>query len=93
MSRHHHLALLLAVCAVASAAEENATGFLAARLGGDRAEAEDLLQQSFAKALSAAPHLRDEERLVPWFYQLLRNALIDRVRSRQAASARARRWA
>ncbi len=68
-------------------------GFLAARLGGDRAEAEDLLQQGFAKALATAPQLRDEERLVPWFYQLLRNALIDRIRSRRSAAAREEDWA
>lgn len=67
-------------------------GFLVARLGGDRAEAEDLLQHGFAKAIAAAPQLRDEERLVPWFYQLLRHALIDRVRSRQTSSARERSW-
>ncbi len=68
-------------------------GFLAARLGGDRAEAEDLLQHGFAKAIATAPTLRDEERLVPWFYQLLRHALIDRVRSRRSAAAREQEWA
>jgi RNA polymerase sigma-70 factor (ECF subfamily) len=67
-------------------------GFLTARLGGDRAEAEDLLQHGLAKAFATAPQLRDEERLVPWFYQLLRHALIDRVRSRRSAAAREHEW-
>lgn len=57
--------------------------FLAARVGSE-AEAEDILQQSLAKALRHAPALRDEERLVAWFYQTLRHALIDHYRSRAA---------
>ena len=85
MNRKEQLTLLLE-------RREAFLGFLSARLG-DRAEAEDLLQQGFAKALLAAPGLRDEERLVPWFYQLLRNALIDRARSRQATAAREHAWA
>lgn len=67
-------------------------GFLAARLGGNHADAEDLLQQGLAKALASADRLRDDERLVPWFYQLLRHALVDHVRARRAASAREERW-
>ena len=86
MHRDSQLQILLA-------RREAFLGFLVARLGGDRAEAEDLLQQGFAKALATAPQLRDEERLVPWFYQLLRHALIDRVRSRRSAAAREHEWA
>ncbi|MBC8012129.1 MAG: sigma-70 family RNA polymerase sigma factor [Burkholderiales bacterium] len=67
-------------------------GFLTARLNGNRADAEDVLQHGFAKALAAAPTLRDDERLIPWFYQLLRHALIDHIRARQSASAREHLW-
>lgn len=68
-------------------------GFLAARLGGDHTEAEDLLQQGFSKVLATASGPRDDERLVPWFYRLLRNTLIDRARSRQSSAAREHDWA
>lgn len=43
----------------------------------DPALAEDVLQDSLLKALRAAPELRDEEKLVPWFYRVLNNAIID----------------
>lgn len=66
--------------------------FLTARLGGNRADAEDVLQHGFAKALAAAGTVRDEARLVPWFYQLLRHALVDHIRSRQAAIVREHQW-
>jgi len=39
--------------------------------------AEDILHDSLLKALQRAPDLRDHDRLVPWFYQILRNAIID----------------
>lgn len=45
--------------------------------------AEDILQDSLLKALQSAPGLRDEERLVPWFYRILHNAIIDVYRRRQ----------
>lgn len=61
--------------------------FLVARLGSD-ADAEDLLQHGLVKALQRADDLRDESRLVPWFYQLLRNTLADHFRSRSAARQR-----
>ncbi|HEY0946365.1 MAG TPA: sigma-70 family RNA polymerase sigma factor [Opitutaceae bacterium] len=61
--------------------------FLAARLGSE-ADAEDLLQHGLVKALHRAGEVRDETRLVAWFYQLLRNALADHVRSRQSARQR-----
>lgn len=67
-------------------------GFLTSQLHGNRADAEDVLQHGLLKALAAAPGLRDEERLVSWFYQLLRNAVVDHVRSRQSTRAREARW-
>jgi RNA polymerase sigma factor (sigma-70 family) len=55
---------------------------------GDRALAEDILQDAFAKALARPGHLPDDEALVPWFYRTLRNAAIDRFR-RQGTADRA----
>lgn len=67
-------------------------GFLASRLGGNHADAEDVLQHGFVKALAAAPVLREQDRLVPWFYQVLRHALVDHIRARRAAATRDQRW-
>lgn len=39
--------------------------------------AEDILQDSLLKALRAVPELRDEEKLLPWFYRILNNAVTD----------------
>ncbi len=49
----------------------------------DSALAEDVLQDSLLRALRAAPELRDEEKLVPWFYRILNNAITDVYRRRQ----------
>ena len=54
-------------------------GFLQKRTG-DRALAEDVLQDAFAKAMTKGEALRDEEAATAWFYRLLRNALIDQHR-------------
>lgn len=43
--------------------------------------AEDILQESMLKALSA-PGLRDEEKIVPWFYRIVNNAITDFYRHR-----------
>lgn len=53
---------------------------------GDRAEAEDLLQEAFVKGLERGGGLRDEESAVAWLYRLLRNAVVDRHRRRGAAA-------
>ncbi len=60
--------------------------FLEERLG-NRADAEDLLQTAYVRAVAGGGTLRDEEKIVPWFYQLLRNLLVDHHRHR-AATAR-----
>jgi len=57
--------------------------FLTARLG-NRSEAEDLVQASLLKVLQTAARPDDSESAVAWFYQVLRNALTDHVRSRKA---------
>jgi RNA polymerase sigma factor (sigma-70 family) len=65
--------------------------FLVSRLGND-ADAEDVLQNGLIKALEHASELRDDTKLVPWFYQVLRRAMIDHIRSRNSAVALDQRW-
>lgn len=55
---------------------EKLLGYVRKRLSGPEL-AEDVLQESLIKALRAAPDLRDEEKLLPWFYRILNNAIID----------------
>ena len=56
-------------------------GFLERRLG-NRALAEDILQDAFVKSLEKAEAVRDDSSSVAWFYRLLRNAVIDHYRRR-----------
>lgn len=44
--------------------------------------AEDVLQEGLLKALRSAGDLRDDDRLLPWFYRILNNAIIDTYRKR-----------
>jgi RNA polymerase sigma-70 factor (ECF subfamily) len=53
--------------------------FIERRLG-DRALAEDILQDAFVKTLEKGESIRDDESAVAWFYRLLRNAIIDHHR-------------
>lgn len=57
--------------------------FLAARVGGT-AEAEDILQNGLLKVVQRADELQDDIKLTAWFYQVLRNAIVDHYRSRGA---------
>jgi RNA polymerase sigma-70 factor (ECF subfamily) len=52
---------------------------------GDRALAEDILHDAFAKVLARPGQAPAEEAVVPWFYRTLRNAAIDQFRRRGAA--------
>ncbi|PYQ27159.1 MAG: RNA polymerase subunit sigma-70 [Acidobacteria bacterium] len=54
-------------------------GFLERRLG-DRALAEDILQDAFVKSIEKGADLRDDEAAIAWFYRMLRNAVIDHHR-------------
>jgi RNA polymerase sigma-70 factor (ECF subfamily) len=47
---------------------------------GDPELAEDILQDSLLKAIRAAPDLRDEDRMLAWFYSILRNSIADAYR-------------
>lgn len=70
-------------------------GFLAfvQRRVQDRALAEDILQTAYMRALQHADDVRDHNSIVAWFYTVLRNAIIDHVRSRYSESAALERWA
>ncbi|HEY6156889.1 MAG TPA: RNA polymerase sigma factor [Gemmatimonadales bacterium] len=61
--------------------------FLERRVGS-REAAEDILQDAFVRGLDRAQTLRDAEAVIPWFYRLLRNAVVDHYR-RQGAEQRA----
>jgi RNA polymerase sigma factor (sigma-70 family) len=52
---------------------------------GDRALAEDILQDAFAKIVARPDQAPADEAIVPWFYRTLRNAAIDQFRRRGAA--------
>jgi len=52
---------------------------------GDRALAEDILQDAFTKVMDRPDQAPGDEGVVPWFYRTLRNATIDQFRRRGAA--------
>ncbi len=54
---------------------------LAVRLTGEAATAEDLVQETYLRALKAFPSLRDPGRVKPWLFQILSRLAIDRFRS------------
>ncbi|MDQ3171951.1 MAG: sigma-70 family RNA polymerase sigma factor [Acidobacteriota bacterium] len=56
--------------------------FLQKRVG-DRALAEDILQDAFVRTLDKVASVPDEA-VVPWFYATLRNAVVDRYRRDQS---------
>ncbi len=58
--------------------------FLARRVESEAA-AEEILQSAYVRALEKVSGLRDEERAVPWFFRLLKNAVVDHHRRRGAA--------
>lgn len=66
---------------------ENHRQFLAflERRVGDRATAEDILQDAFVRGMNKLETLRSDESAVAWFYRLLRNAIIDHRRRSGAA--------
>jgi RNA polymerase sigma-70 factor (ECF subfamily) len=54
---------------------------LAFRLTGDAVAAEDLVQETYLKALQSFRTLRDPERVRPWLFQILSRLVIDRHRA------------
>jgi RNA polymerase sigma-70 factor (ECF subfamily) len=61
---------------------EELLGFIRSKVS-DLHAAEDILHDSLLKAMGALDRLNDEEKLVAWFYQIVRNAIIDRRRRQQ----------
>ena len=55
--------------------------FLERRVGS-REDAEEILQDAFVRGFEHAAEIRNEERVVAWFYRVLRNAVVDRHRRR-----------
>lgn len=54
----------------------------------DAALAEDIVQDALVRATEGAGRLRDHDRLIPWFYRILRNAIIDAYRRRDVERRR-----
>ena|SRR5688572_10489308 len=63
---------------------------LALRLTGNTATAEDLVQESYLKALTAFASLRDPGRVRPWLFQILSRLVFDRRRGEKREMSRAR---
>lgn len=55
---------------------------------GDRALAEDILQEAFVRGIDRLGELREEDSARAWFYRTLRNAVTDHHRRRAAADRR-----
>ena len=71
--------------------EASRGGFaIAFDLLGDRAQAEDAVQDALEKTLSGYHRLRDPQALHAWFYRVLTNACIGMLRRRRVATAFAR---
>ena len=51
---------------------------------GNPSDAEEILQAAFVKSVEKSDSIRDGETVVAWFYRLLRNAVIDYCRHRDA---------
>src|SRR5690349_17853244 len=58
---------------------------------GDRATAEELVQDAFVRGLERGDEIRDS--VVGWFYRVLRNAVIDLQRRRAVRDERLARFA
>lgn len=67
-------------------------GFVQRRVQ-DRPLAEDILQSAYVRALQRANTIRDRSAVVPWFYSILRNAIIDNARNRRSENLALERWA
>src|SRR5437868_14478144 len=53
------------------------------RLSGSAADAEDLTQEAFGKALARLPQLREPDRAKAWLFRILRNAYLHKVRDQK----------
>jgi RNA polymerase sigma-70 factor (ECF subfamily) len=57
--------------------------FVASRVANP-SDAEEILQAAYVRGVEKAEGIRDDESVVAWFYRLLRNAIIDHYRHRDA---------
>ena len=53
------------------------------RLAGSAADAEDLTQEAFGKALARLSQLREPDRAKAWLFRILRNGYLRRVRDQK----------
>src|SRR5262245_36920090 len=65
-------------------------GFLERRVES-REAAEDILQTAFVRGLERGADV-DDEKVVAWFYRVLRNAVIDHYRRRSTATKSLENW-
>jgi RNA polymerase sigma-70 factor (ECF subfamily) len=61
-------------------------GFVRRRTGDPELSAE-VVQEALSKALAKQDDLRDPDRLLPWFWRILRNTLSDALAARERNSA------
>jgi RNA polymerase sigma-70 factor (ECF subfamily) len=75
---------------VVSALVNNHRDFLAflQKRVGDRALAEDILQDAFVRGLNKLGTLEQDESATAWFYRILRNAVVDHHRRRSSVDRR-----
>lgn len=71
-----------AIDAALLARRDKLLGFIRSKVSDPQA-AEDILHDSLIKAMASRSQLENEDKLVSWFYQILRNAIIDRQRRKQ----------
>src|SRR5947209_8327289 len=71
----------------------NRRAFLAyvERRVGDRATAEEIVQEAFVRSLNEGGQIRDS--MVGWFYRVLHNAVVDHVRRRGVVNRRLEQFA
>lgn len=59
----------------------------------DPALAEDILQDSLLKALRSLPDLDDDDKILSWFYQIVRNQIVDHYRRSSTESNHIKEYA
>jgi len=69
------------------AARQDFLRFVRSRIS-DPELAEDVLQDALLRAVQSSHTLREQDRVVPWFYRILRNAIIDAYRRRDVRQRR-----
>lgn len=55
--------------------------------------AEDILQDSLLKAIRGLPDLEDDDKILSWFYQIVRNRIVDHYRRSSAESNHIEKYA